>query len=287
MPTTATDLPPLRATNMPPYHGPITTLRPRTELKHGLDAEQLARWRTDGMLILRGVFTVDEMAPVQAEAERLFQDQDLVRPSNLRCSYRESGDQRVADKLDPVIDCSRILGGLTNDRRIRDPLASIFDHYEPRLFKDKLIAKLPGTGPHPLHQDYNWWQGFPTSLISVAVALDTADQSNGCTTLYPGARRAFLHRSDRLGGMPEEHRERIVREEEPVFFEAEPGDVAIFDCFVPHGTGPNTSDRSRRQLFLTYNDSRDGEWYQAYREHFWSYQAQHHGDKSWAEHFFY
>ena len=41
--------------------------------------------------------------------------------------------------------------------------------------------------------------------------------------------------------------------------EAEPGDVLIFDSFVPHGSPPNTSARSRRNLFLTFNRASAGD----------------------------
>ena len=40
---------------------------------------------------------------------------------------------------------------------------------------------------------------------------------------------------------------------------AEPGDLVIFDSYVPHRSGPNFSDRSRRALYLTYNPASQGD----------------------------
>ncbi len=40
--------------------------------------------------------------------------------------------------------------------------------------------------------------------------------------------------------------------------ELDPGDVAVFGCFVPHRSGPNRSDRWRRLLYLGYNADSDG-----------------------------
>ena len=37
-----------------------------------------------------------------------------------------------------------------------------------------------------------------------------------------------------------------------------PGDIALFGGFTPHRSGPNRSDRWRRQLYLSYNASREG-----------------------------
>ncbi len=38
----------------------------------------------------------------------------------------------------------------------------------------------------------------------------------------------------------------------------QPGDIAIFDGFTPHCSGPNLSDGWRRQLYLSYNAASDG-----------------------------
>ena len=46
--------------------------------------------------------------------------------------------------------------------------------------------------------------------------------------------------------------------------ETAPGDAVFFDCFVPHRSGPNTTDRARRVLYLTYNAASSGDHYEAY-----------------------
>lgn len=50
----------------------------------------------------------------------------------------------------------------------------------------------------------------------------------------------------------------IVDEATTVLLELEPGDIAVFTGFTPHCSDPNTSDRWRRQLFLSYNKLSDG-----------------------------
>jgi ectoine hydroxylase-related dioxygenase (phytanoyl-CoA dioxygenase family) len=41
----------------------------------------------------------------------------------------------------------------------------------------------------------------------------------------------------------------------------EPGDVVIFDCMTPHRSGPNLSNRTRRQFYVTYSPARHGDLY--------------------------
>ena len=61
-------------------------------------------------------------------------------------------------------------------------------------------------------------------------------------------------------------------EDEYVLLEADPGDVIFFDPYVSHGSPVNTVDRSRRNIFLTFNREFDGDkrkWY--YRDKWANY----------------
>ncbi|HFE39599.1 MAG TPA: hypothetical protein ENK06_14490, partial [Gammaproteobacteria bacterium] len=51
--------------------------------------------------------------------------------------------------------------------------------------------------------------------------------------------------------------------------ELDPGDVAFFDSFVPHGSAANFSDRQRRNIFLTFNAAAEGDHKQAYYADKW------------------
>ena len=50
---------------------------------------------------------------------------------------------------------------------------------------------------------------------------------------------------------------------------ADPGDVIFFDAYVPHGSPPNTGDRSRRNFFLTFNKQSDGDMKAQYYQDKW------------------
>ena len=39
----------------------------------------------------------------------------------------------------------------------------------------------------------------------------------------------------------------------------QPGDIVYFDCYVPHASEPNMTDRTRRLYFATYNRLSDGD----------------------------
>lgn len=243
------------------------------KLEFGLSPEQLAAWHRLGYLHLKRVFDPADVAAWHEACQEAEGRADLAHPDNLRVQLSpdpDGGAPRVW-KFDPFLDLHTTFGALGRDRRILDPLASIYAGREPRLFKDKLICKPPGGSGNGLHQDYHWWQGFPTSLISVMVAIDPADEENGCTEVFPGFEKGFMTERGQWSELKLEQ----IRASEGVKIVTEPGDLALFHCFTPHRAGPNKSSRWRRQAFLTYNDAADGEHYFAHRDHYWWYVTRH------------
>ncbi|MDE0685396.1 MAG: phytanoyl-CoA dioxygenase family protein, partial [Candidatus Poribacteria bacterium] len=249
----------------PQWNGPQQ--RP---LHFALDTAEVDAYYEKGFLILREVFQPTEIETYRQEAEQivarafaLSREFQLEPKYNLRFEILADGQPW---KIDPFVSISPLFSALARDRRIMDRLASLYDGYEAVLFKDKLIFKPPDSHGNGLHQDYNWWQGFPHSLLTVSVALDASTKENGCTELWTGHHQGFLHEPGSLdkGSIDPEH----LANEEHIYVDLAPGDMAIFTCFTPHAAASNKSNSARRMLFLSYNDSRDGEHYTAHYEHF-------------------
>ncbi|WFB36318.1 phytanoyl-CoA dioxygenase family protein [Kiritimatiellota bacterium B12222] len=252
--------------------GPAFSKPVAPELQFPLSQEQLDFFWTNGYVALPGLFTPEEAQSFQSAAEEIYRS-ERVDPDNHRYDFATNNrDEEMLWKLDPFFDLHDVFRQAVFDRRIMDALASIYGGREPRLFKDKLICKPPHTHGNPLHQDYNWWQGYPTSLISVTVSVDAATEENGCTVIYPrDPRKGFC---GELGSFKNEE----AWKNDPSFHPdnavkniAQPGDVLLFHCFTPHEAGANTTDGLRRQMFLTYNDSIDGEFYFSHGEHYRGY----------------
>jgi 2-aminoethylphosphonate dioxygenase len=251
----------------PREFSPLAQLRPRPHPEYGLSPEQVAEYYRRGFVILKGVLAPEDIAALRDETARLVTQADLSG-HNLR--YTPPADKTPDGpwKVDPCIEVSPLLAQLVQDRRLADKLRSLYGGYPPRLFKDKLIIKPAGSHGNDLHQDYNWWQGFPTSLLTVLLPLDTMTRENGCTELWTGHTRGFLHQTGTLDGKIDPA---LLLTEEHVYAELEPGDMAIFSCFAPHAAGKNCSSGARRALFLSYNDSRDGSHRDAHYDHYFAY----------------
>jgi hypothetical protein len=223
----------------------------------GLDSDQLRQYETEGFLILRDVFAADEMAELDVEASALWWRKDLVDTENIRCRWQDhvGTGECTFECFDPVIDIAPVCSRFAHDRRIIEPLSSIYGS-QARLFKDKLIFKPPGVRGYQLHQDYIGWKDFPKSFITVVIAIDRTDAENGATEVFPGYhQQGYLSPED---GMYHELPLEKIDESRGVKLELEPGDVAMFSAFTPHRSAPNHSDRWRRQLYLSYNADTDG-----------------------------
>ena len=144
---------------------------------------------------------------------------------------------------------------IARDPRILDAVAELYG--EPAcLFKDKLIFKPPGAKGYALHQDYISWKTFPTSFVTVVVAIDPSDANNGATEVFSGFHRRGC--MSPLDGMYHELAAETVAASPGVMLDLAPGDIGIFSGYTPHRSEPNRSSQSRRLLYLSYNALSDG-----------------------------
>ncbi|SDE27029.1 Ectoine hydroxylase-related dioxygenase, phytanoyl-CoA dioxygenase (PhyH) family [Paenibacillus sp. UNCCL117] len=236
-----------------------------------LSRAEIKDYHEKGYLVLRGVFTEQEAKLFQVECDRLLSFETYTNPYNVRAGHKSYTDGSIKiERLDPVHDISPVFNALVKDERLLAPLRDIYSD-EPLLFKDKLIFKLPGANGYSMHQDGSWWHGFKIEgLISVMVAIDGASKANGGLELFPGYHHRLLSPEGELRNMNEEEIAQIDKSTGQLV-ETNPGDVIIFHSFTPHQSGPNTSQLSRKQLFLTYSPSANGDLYRAHQQHYQRY----------------
>jgi predicted HD phosphohydrolase/ectoine hydroxylase-related dioxygenase (phytanoyl-CoA dioxygenase family) len=147
-------------------------------------------------------------------------------------------------------------------------------------FKDKENEKHPGGGAFGAHQDFAAYQAFgPRFNITAMLTIDPATRANGCLEFARGwkvrardeegwvARWVDNNPLLRFNDGGPKHGD-VVAEIESVLdweiVETNPGDLVLFDSFVPHRSSPNRSSASRRAMFLTFNAAREGDWYTRY-----------------------
>jgi hypothetical protein len=123
------------------------------------------------------------------------------------------------------------------------------------LFKDKINFKMSGGAGFEPHQDQQaGWSKYASLFVSALVSIDPATLENGCLEM------ANTPRQSRLIGrewVPLSTQEMAGFDLMPV--PTRPGDVVLFDSYVPHASRPNLTREPRRVLYVTYNRAAEGD----------------------------
>lgn len=211
-------------------------------------AEQFAR---DGFLIVPDLFTREETRVWKEECQRILvalteevQARGEERPRFWRTGVYVGLSIR-----------SEVFRRLNRDPRLLDCLEPIVGS-NIMFWSDKVVFKGEqadfGT---PWHQDWAYWKGC--HKISVWIALDDADPSNGCLKLLPGSHRWFTIHDGKV--RPEEgftHRvdPEHLDESRAVTAVAPAGSAVIFHDLTLHASHPNTTRRDRWAVISTFKD---------------------------------
>ncbi len=219
-------------------------------------ARQRADFAADGCLYVPGFLDAHEMEAVRrgsAEVEALpelpgrqlvYWEDSLTEP-----------DTRVRQRIEDTYSHHAGFRELFDGPKMRGAAAALFGE-AAILFKDKLNLKLAGGDGFKPHQDQQagWWD-YADLFLTVMVSIDATTPANGCLEVAAGQ-----HRRGLIGKPWEPLSEaEIMAGMEFRAYPTRPGDALFFNSLCPHASGPNTTDRPRRVLYVTYNRLREGD----------------------------
>ena len=124
------------------------------------------------------------------------------------------------------------------------------------LFKDKMNFKGPGGGNFRCHQDATAYatEDLATRHISVMVAIDDSTPENGPLQVTAGRHKEGIFANE-AGSMVSDVEDSM--EFVPIL--TKPGDIVLFDSYLPHRSDANMSQGWRRLAYLTYNKASEGD----------------------------
>jgi 2-aminoethylphosphonate dioxygenase len=117
------------------------------------------------------------------------------------------------------------------------------------LFKEKINFKPRGSRADKLHQDIqSGWSKYAKNFISILISIDNSQYNNGCLEFDISG-----NNKDNLKGkllVPL----KIKDLTKPFFkkFALMPGDIVVFNGFIPHRSKKNLSHKPRTQVYLTF-----------------------------------
>lgn len=227
----------------------------------GLTASQVRRFESQGFLVLRDVFSDEEVARMRGGFERL---EEMAREVGEAGMHR--GSQFVVDaeasggvRIHRVVWCGAavpVLSEFGRDARLVDLATRIIGCEMVEQLINQAHFKFPGDQvAFAWHQDSKHrrygtelWTDVTGrgSFLETATAIDPMTPDNGPLQFIPGSHRdGHIEPDPDTGELPED----AFDAAEAVTVTLEPGSVVIFGPYVIHGSPPNRGDGPRR-LFL-------------------------------------
>lgn len=140
----------------------------------------------------------------------------------------------------------------TFDERVKE-VAFQLDYREPAVCQSMYIYKNPGIGSEVIaHQDATYLYTEPVKVVGFWIALEDANQENGCLWIAPGSHRSGVHRRYLRNKDPNSQELLIHDNAAPRYqlssFRSVPvnkGTCILLHGQVVHFSYPNKSEKSR------------------------------------------
>jgi ectoine hydroxylase-related dioxygenase (phytanoyl-CoA dioxygenase family) len=211
----------------------------------------LAQYRKAGYLVVRGLFTVEEIALMRVAAEP-----ERSGASVLNKADREGNTVSLAMWNHATDD---IYGMFSRNARVVDNVELLLGS-AVYLYSAKMVMKNPREGgAWEWHQDYGYWYDYgclvPT-MLSCLIAVDRATKENGCLQVLEGSHAIGRINHDRINEQTvadPEHVEAAIQRFALVYVELDPGDAVFFDCNLLHRSDANKSEHRRWNYIASYN----------------------------------
>ncbi|HEU5138593.1 MAG TPA: phytanoyl-CoA dioxygenase family protein [Bacillales bacterium] len=220
--------------------------------------KDVAFYKDNGYLLVKGVFSAEEVAQMREAVGKTIEKASLA---SVEQNHTWEGDYLPEEERKKLV-----LKGFHNLeyhdssflRAISHPnmVAVLSKLIGPnvQLHHSKMLVKPPEKGAaFPMHQDYPYFPHENHSMLAASVHLDDADDQNGCLHVVPESHKNG--QLSHLGHYRLDHQEYPIEMGTPC--PAEAGDVLFFNYLTIHGSKPNRSERTRRNILFQYRDPAD------------------------------
>jgi len=223
-------------------------------LDYTLTEADYAFWEKNHYLHLKDIFTEEQVKSLKGWSEDLFSWPET--PGKWMKYYENStrNDDKILCRVENFMPYHEGIRDLSCGHSVMGILDRLMGE-KAVLFKEKINLKLAGGAGFGAHQDAPAFISFNQKYhITMMVAVDDATVDNGCMQ--------FSDAVDVYNTLPQSAGGTIAEDVEAnlpwASIEAKAGDIMFFDSYIPHRSPTNSSDASRRAMFITYNRESEG-----------------------------
>jgi len=239
--------------------------------------EDYKAFRRDGFLHIKGLVAPDEVAELAAFTEDMMAGRRSIpgvpAPPN---DISEAERRHFYERIHMPHRACEIAERFLLHPRIVDVLEALIGP-DILALQTMLFFKQTGQAGQGFHQDSYYIPTQPDTLIGAWLAIDAADEENGCLWMTPGSQHEPIYpdcdgvtrqgdtvlgdiKSIQAASHPDEQVNTLARIAleygHEVELKAQPGDVIFFGGHIFHRSHQNTSRRSRRAFVSHYCNAR-------------------------------
>lgn len=227
-----------------------------------LSQSQLDQYNAEGLLVIHGFFTKEEVKQVSQCADRLQKEAEVLSLQQTG-KVMHKGTQFVIDRSNDKIKIHRIVWAgaaepqllkLARQTKLLEPVAQILESDQADQLINQLHYKLPNDGvKFGWHQDVknrrtfdpNWEDlNHKGSFVQTIIAIDPNTAENGCMYYVP---KSHIRGDLFLDKIIDPEELQIVGElDKAVPLNLKPGDIVFMHPYLVHGSEPNNSTKPRR-----------------------------------------
>jgi len=217
-----------------------------------LSRQQLAAFRRDGFIKLKGVFNAEELAYYGEEITRLT---IALNTQTLPLEQRSTYDRAFLQVMN-LWERGERVREFVFGRGLAEIAATLLEVAGVRLYHDQALYKEPHGGITPAHADQYYWPVSSDRTITAWVPLQAVPQEMGPLAFYAGSQGVEFGRdliisdeSERaITANMQAHGFRVV--DEPFDL----GEVSFHLGWTFHRAGPNSSRTARSVMTVIYMD---------------------------------
>ncbi len=208
-------------------------------------------YKENGYLVIKKFFSKKDINSISNELNMIVRKDN----KNIYLYYTRSkiNKKLILNRIENFYENNKKIKNIL-DKKLKNTINQILKS-KVNLFKDKVNVKSPGAVGFEPHQDLTIWNDMYKikEFITVAVTIDKSNKKNGCLEISPKS-----HVLGELAKFEKAIPLRTVKKLKWKKLISFPGDIVIFNDKTAHRSEANLSNKSRRMLFLTFNDVRYG-----------------------------
>ena len=216
--------------------------------------KQIKQFKNDGLVLVPELFNKSEVELILKYTEEL---QTSPEVSGKEWKYFEKSkinkDEKILQRIENFCKYHKGFSELCTESRIIECVNDCFGE-KGILFKDKINFKMSGGSGFKPHQDLQaGWYDYAKFYLTVMVSIDKSTIQNGCIEFAYGHNKSGL-----IGKLWEPLSDEDMKNMKFIPIVTKPGDAIFFDCYAPHKSEQNLTNKPRRILYLTYNKLSEG-----------------------------